>query len=59
MIMPSISDHDTVFININIEPQRQRPVKGKLHIWKKANCEKIKEERDAYSVNSAVQDMWD
>ena len=66
-IMPGISDHDTVFINTNIEPQRQRPVKRKLYIWKQANSEKIREELDAYSVNfrkefnvnSAVQDMWD
>lgn len=66
-IMPGISDNNTVFINANIEPQRQRPVKGKLYIWEKANCEKIREELNAYkencridlNVNSAIQDIWD
>ena len=40
-VIPGISDHEVVFVNINIEPARRKPVKRKIYLWNKANHEQI------------------
>ncbi|KAI0221088.1 hypothetical protein LSAT2_027493 [Lamellibrachia satsuma] len=43
--IPGVSDHDAaVYVNLDIVPKRQRPVQRKIHIWKKADTELIKED---------------
>ena len=35
-VIPGISDHEAVFVNMNIEPHRSKPTKRKILLWKKA-----------------------
>ena len=65
-IIPGISDHEVVLININMEPYGSRPIKRKMMLWKKADfnkrnglmkdfCSKF---MNQFSVFSPVEEMW-
>ena len=48
--IPGISDHDTaVFVDSNILPKRQRPIKRKIHKWGKTDKEGIKKVLASFS----------
>ena len=48
--IPGVSDHDAaVYVNSDIVPKSQRPVQRKIHIWKKADTELIKEDLAAFA----------
>ena len=65
-IIPGISDHDIVFINTYLEAQRCKPVKRRIHLWKKAHTDKIKEALDIgnkkfmeeFEHSNSAEDMW-
>jgi hypothetical protein len=40
--IPGISDHEIVFVDSNIAISRQKPVKRKIYMWKKADTQKLK-----------------
>ena len=63
-----VSDHDAAaYVNSDIVPKRQRPVQRKIHIWKKADTELIKEDLAAfveemqtrYNPETPVETLWD
>ena len=47
-VIPGISDHETVFVNINIEPHRTKPAKRKIYIWSKANTNEIQSQLERF-----------
>ena len=50
--LPGISDHDTmVYVNPTVHPMRQRPVKRKILLWKKADIDKLQENSTTLSNN--------
>lgn len=66
--LPGLSDHDTIIlINSDIIAKRQRPVKRKVHLWKKANQDDISSACRTFSegfvnrhtVGSDVNTMWE
>jgi hypothetical protein len=40
--IPGIRDHEIVFVDSNIAISRQKPVKRKIYMWKKADTQKLK-----------------
>ena len=64
--LPAIGDHEIVFTDLGITPQRCKPVKRKIHLWKRASTERMKEECckfqkefvDKYDVTSPISQMW-
>ena len=64
--LPGIGDHEIVYTESDVTPQRCKPVKRKIHLWKKASIVSMKEEcfkfqqefLDKYCVTSPVHDMW-
>ena len=65
-VIPGISDHEIVFVNINIEPPRCKPVKRKIYLWKKANPDQISNMLQDYDLHfnqvfnssTPVETMW-
>jgi len=66
--MPGVSDHDTmVYIDTNVRPFRQRPIKRKILLWKNADLDKLqssattlsKKLTDNYTVNTRVNILWE
>ena len=62
-----VSVHDAeVYVNSDIVPKRQRPVQRKIHIWKKADTELIKEDVAAFAEemqtrsnpDTPVETLW-
>jgi hypothetical protein len=49
--IPGISDHEIVFVDSNIAISRQKPVKRKIYIWKKADTQKLKSKIEEMSNN--------
>jgi hypothetical protein len=41
--LPSLSDHDMVFVDSNIMPARQKPPQRLIHQWKKVNIPDMEE----------------
>ena len=35
---PGLSDHDIVFLDANIQADRVKPARRKIHLWKRADC---------------------
>ncbi|CAG2232905.1 unnamed protein product [Mytilus edulis] len=64
--LPGISDHDAVFIETSAAAKRGKPVKRKIHLWKRADNEKLKKEclefqqqfLDKYTIQSSIAEMW-
>ncbi|CAG2201493.1 unnamed protein product [Mytilus edulis] len=64
--LPGISDHDAVFIESSAAAKRGKPVKRKIHLWKRADNEKLKKEclefqqqfLDKYTIQSSIAEMW-
>jgi hypothetical protein len=50
--MPGLSDHDIVFTELDINPQRAKQKPRDIPLYKKANWENIKE--DLKSIQNAV-----
>jgi hypothetical protein len=48
---PGISDHEIVFVDSNIAISRQKPVKRKIYMWKKADIQKLKSKTEEMSNN--------
>jgi hypothetical protein len=46
-----ISDHEIVFVDSNIAISRQKPVKRKIYMWKKADTQKLKSKIEEMSNN--------
>ena len=42
-VLPGISDHDIVYVDSNISAKRQPPIQRKIHLWKRANMDALKE----------------
>ena len=65
-VIPGISDHEAVFVNMNIEPHRSKPTKRKILLWKKADFDVInrllEEYRDKFinefKESTPVEEMW-
>jgi hypothetical protein len=49
--IPGISDHDIVFVDSNIAISRQKLVKRKIYMWKKADTQKLKSKIEEMSNN--------
>ena len=64
--LPGIGDHEIVYTESGIAPQRCKPVKRKIHLWKKASTNSMKEQcykfqQDfcvKYSAASPIHQMW-
>ena len=64
--LPGIGDHDLVLVDTNIMPHRQKPVRRKIYLWKKADLPNMKKEclvfQDRFLQDftplSPVNDMW-
>ena len=65
--VPGVSDHETaVFIEACIVAKRQKCVKRKIHLWKKGDINKIREEIEAftdtfmesYGLHTPVEQLW-
>ena len=64
--LPGISDHDMVLTVADIRAKPHRPVRRKIHLWKNANMEGIREDMesftDAYlshtSLDTPVETQW-
>jgi hypothetical protein len=64
-IIPGISDHDAVFAELDISPQKHRQVRRKIPMYGKADWEKIEEDLKTtyhtvatqYDVAS-VDELW-
>ena len=39
---PGLSDHDIVFLDANIQANRVKPVRRKIHLWKRADLEALR-----------------
>ncbi|XP_072016713.1 uncharacterized protein [Amphiura filiformis] len=39
--MPGLSDHDIVYVDLNIQASRSKPVKRKIFLWKRADLDAI------------------
>lgn len=65
-VIPGISDHEVVFINMNIEPHRSKPTKRKILLWKRADLDVINDLFEEYSKKfmnefketTPVEEMW-
>ena len=65
-VIPGISDHDIVYVDSNISAKRQPPIQRKIHLWKRANMDALKENArqlsvnicNQYSVTTPVEEMW-
>ena len=66
-VIPGISDHEVVFVNINIYPARCKPVKRKIYLWNKANTDQISTMLQAYyshfnqvfNSSTPIEIMWE
>ena len=64
--MPGISDHDIVMLEARPVAKRNRPVKRKIHLWKKVDLQKLKGEaqilqqefQNRFSETSSAEEMW-
>lgn len=64
--LPGIGDHDIVYIESDVTPRRNKPVRRKIFLWKRVKNMDMREEcavfqeqfLDQYSPESKVQDMW-
>ena len=65
--MPGISDHDTmIYVNTNVKPYRQPPVKRNILLWKKADIDNIRSMADTlsdritsqYTTHTPVNTIW-
>jgi hypothetical protein len=65
--IPGISDHEIVFVDSNIAISRQRPVKRKIYMWKKADTQKLKSKieemsnniLEKFKINTNINTLWD
>ena len=63
---PGLSDHDTVYLEFDLNPTRQRPVKRDIKLYNKANWTELKntasvlsnEITSKYSINSDTESIW-
>ncbi|XP_072043470.1 uncharacterized protein [Amphiura filiformis] len=42
--LPGVSDHDIVYLDMNVQAARQKPVKHKIFLWKRADFDAIRSE---------------
>ncbi|XP_072018346.1 uncharacterized protein [Amphiura filiformis] len=64
--LPGLGDHDIVYTESCTVPQRSKPVKRKIYLWKQANICDMKRNcltfqlqfTSTYDVNSCVHKMW-
>jgi hypothetical protein len=65
--IPGISDHEIVFVDSNIAISRQKPVKRKIYMWKKADTQKLKSKieemsnniLEKFKINTNINTLWD
>ncbi|XP_038064967.1 uncharacterized protein LOC119735343 [Patiria miniata] len=65
--IPGISDNEIVFVDTDIKPKRQRPVRRKIYLWNKADMQQIRCEGNKmkdefvtkFDASSPVSEMWD
>ena len=65
--LPGISDHDIVLIEARPVAKRNKQIRRKISLWKRANLHKLKEEcttfqerfTQEYNTSSSVEAMWD
>lgn len=46
---PGLSDHDIVFLDANIQADRVKPARRKIHLWKRADLDVIRIKADAWA----------
>ena len=64
--MPGISDHEAVYVDSNIIAKRQKQVRRKIFLWKRADIENLKSEiRDfttefieSNTADTPVNTLW-
>nr|XP_054763097.1 uncharacterized protein LOC129269612 [Lytechinus pictus] len=64
--LPGLGDHDIVMVYSRITPQRTKPVKRKIYLWKRAEVRQMKEKCISFSKSftsrfnsdSSISDMW-
>ena len=63
-IIPGISDHDMVLFEVNLAPRKEKPVKRKFNIRKRADTTRIKKELQEFAndfevmKNESVDAKW-
>ncbi|XP_062605203.1 uncharacterized protein LOC134266991 [Saccostrea cucullata] len=64
--LPGISDHEAIFVSLNISISRIKPPRRRILLWKKADIEGIKNSATTYSgefchdfsTSSDINQMW-
>ena len=64
--LPGFVDHEIVLVISEISAKRQKPVKRKIHPWKKADLDAVKNEivvfnvqfHARFSTESSIEAMW-
>ena len=64
--MPGVSDHDIVYVNSCLKPERKKPPKRKILLWKKADMDELKLEVQAFvtsmttefTIMTPVETIW-
>ena len=64
--LPGLSDHDIVYVDSNIIAKRQKPIRRKIYIWKRADldamiagAEEINMEfHEKFDPSSDIEEMW-
>ena len=64
--VPGLSDHDIVLVDTNILPARQKPVKRKIFLWKRADKSSMSDDLKQFtaefvhanSTNTEVNTLW-
>jgi hypothetical protein len=53
--IPGLSDHDTVLIDTNLIPNRQKPIQRKICLWKKVNITAMREDLSSFSSSFTAE----
>ena len=65
-VIPGISDHEMVYIDSNISAKRQKPIKRKITLWKRADLDAVRDSAhrfstelcDQNSIDTPVEELW-
>ncbi len=65
--MPGVSDHDIVFVEAKVLTPRKKRPQRKIHLWKRADLGKMKEETETFSadftdhhtIDTNINKLWD
>ena len=64
--LPGVSDHDIVYVDSSIKPNRGKPPRRNIHIWKRADIESMIKDTEELTINfnesynhhNCIEEMW-